>query len=502
MPVLHNLGEIRLFASLPFSLLVAISLPVLLVSYVVYQRFFHPLAKVPGPYWASITRLWMIKHSRDGDMHRTMIALHEKHGSLVRTGPNEVSVADPAAIKQIYGAGTKFEKSDWYSVWQGHRTFDLFAERKSKVHGQQRKLVSRPYAMESLKDLEPYVDETTQLFLRKMDERLGQVVDMGNWFQLFAFDIIGEITFSRNFGFLEAAKDDGSFHDIEATLGSAAWVGQVPWIFWLNDYLTPYIGNHLALVNRHGSIRTLALKEVEARKDRGSERKDMLAKLFAVQKEKPDALSISDVTSTAASNVFAGSDTTAISTRAIVYYLLKNPHCMKKLVQEIDDFRRQGKLSDPVKLEEADAMPYLQAVMYEALRLHPAVGMSLPRVVPAEGATVNGVYLPAKTVIGANPWVIHRNKQVYGEDVEVFRPERWMVEEKGDLHRFFFAFGSGARTCIGRNISWMEMSKLIPTLLLHYDMRLADPDAEWTETCWWFVIQRGVNLVLSRRVVS
>jgi len=187
MPVLHSLGENGLIANLSLPLLVAISLPVLFLSYVVYQRSFHPLANVPGPYWASITRLWMVKHSIDGDMHRTMIALHEKHGSLVRTGPNEVSVADPNTIKQIYGAGTKFEKSDWYSVWQGHRTFDLFAERSERIHGQQRKLVSRPYAMESLKDLEPYVDETTQLFLRKMDERLGQVVDMGNWFQLFAF---------------------------------------------------------------------------------------------------------------------------------------------------------------------------------------------------------------------------------------------------------------------------------------------------------------------------
>lgn len=192
MPALHSLGEAGLLASLPLSLLVAVSLPVLLISYVVYQRNFHPLAKVPGPYWASITRLWMVKHSLDGDMHRTMIALHEKHGSLVRTGPNEVSVADPTTIKQIYGAGTKFEKSEWYAVWQGHRHFDLFAERKEKVHGQQRKLVSRPYAMESLKDLEPYVDETTRLFLRKMDERLGQVVDMGNWFQLFAFGMLHE----------------------------------------------------------------------------------------------------------------------------------------------------------------------------------------------------------------------------------------------------------------------------------------------------------------------
>jgi len=102
-------------------------------------------------------------------------------------------------------------------------------------------------------------------------------------------------------------------------------------------------------------------------------------------------------------------------------------------------------------------------------------------------------------VIGANPWVVHRNEEVYGEDVDAFRPERWLKEANGDLHRFFFAFGAGARMCLGRNISWMEMSKLIPTLFLHYSLELADPSAEWTTQCYWFVMQHGVNVRLSRR---
>ena len=60
-------------------------------------------------------------------MHRTMIKLHSKYGKLVRTGPNEISVNDPSALKKIYAAGSKFSKSSWYEVFQGHRKFDLFA---------------------------------------------------------------------------------------------------------------------------------------------------------------------------------------------------------------------------------------------------------------------------------------------------------------------------------------------------------------------------------------
>lgn len=376
----------------------------LAISYIIYQRFFHPLASIPGPLWASLSRLWIMKHSWDGDMNVTMIDLHKRHGNLVRTGPNEVSVSDLAAIKTIYGAGTKFRKSDWYSVWQGHRKFDLFAERSERLHGEQRRLISRAYAMESLKDLEPYVDNAVNVFLDNMRQRQIQVIDMGNWVQLFAFDVIGEVSFSKRFGFMDAAGDDGSFGQIEGALKSAAWIGQVPWLYWLHDRLMPYIGNRLGITARHGSLRQFALREVTARKERGSDRKDILSKLLATHKEKPNELDDNAVTSMATSNIFAGSDTTAISTRAIIYYVLKNPDVKRMLLDEIDERRKAGKLSDPVALSEADSMPYLQAVMYEALRLHPAVGMSLPRTTPKGGATIAGKYLPGGSVVGANPW--------------------------------------------------------------------------------------------------
>jgi cytochrome P450 len=71
-------------------------------------------------------------------------------------------------------------------------------------------------------------------------------------------------------------------------------------------------------------------------------------------------------------------------------------------------------------------MPYFQACVREALRMHPAVGQLLERVVPPEGATISGVFLPAGTIVGMNPWVASRDKAVYGTDADVFRPERWI----------------------------------------------------------------------------
>lgn len=450
----------------------------LILVYIIYQRFFHPLASIPGPFAASLSRAWLMKHSWDGDMSTTMIALHKQHGDLVRTGPNELSVADLAAIKTIYGAGTRFRKSDWYSVWQGRRRFDLFAERDERVHAAQRRLVSRAYSAESLRDLEPYVDESIRVLLGHMEQRAGQVVDFGKWVQLFAFgkgsrrcvivpfargplimttDVIGEVTFSKRFGFMDAGTDSGTFYQLQGALRSASWLGQMPAIYWIHDLLMPYIGNHLKINARHGSLRQFAANEVAARRERGSDRNDILSKLLETHKLRPDEFDQAALTSMATSNIFAGSDTTAISIRAVVYYLLKNSSCARRLAEEIDEFHSQDKLSDPVSLSEAASMPYLQAVINEALRLHPAAGMNLPRVTPTGGVQIAGKYVPAGTVVGVHPWVVQRNARIFGEDPDHFKPERWLKADTGDMHRFMFAFGSGSRMCLGKNISMMEM---------------------------------------------
>jgi cytochrome P450 len=211
-------------------------------------------------------------------------------------------------------------------------------------------------------------------------------------------DVIGEITFSRRFGFMDAQKDDGIFSQIKVILKSGTWLGQVPWVYWIHDFMMPLIGNHLGVNLRHGKLRTYTEHEVQQRKDRDSDHQDILGKLFQVQKDKPSDFSVADVTSMAASNINAGSDTTAISLRAIVYYLLKNPEYKKKLLEEIDSMSMAGMMAGVVTLEQSRTMPYFQSVMYEALRLHPAVGMSLPRVTPAGGIVIDEHFIPGGVI--------------------------------------------------------------------------------------------------------
>ena len=248
--------------------------------------------------------------------------------------------------------------------------------------------------MDALEDFEQYVNAAVAHFNQKMQVRLGQNINMGLFVQLFAFDVIGEVTFSKRFGFVDKGSDDGFFAQIERVNRSGSWLGQVPTIYWIHDFLSPVIGNHLGVTARHARLRDFASREIENRKKIGSDHQDILAKLFEVQKQRPDEMNDVNVLSMATSNIAAGSDTTAISTRSVIYHLLKNPDCKKKLVEEIDMHMKDVGPMELIALEQTKRMPYLQACLYEGLRLHPAVGMSLPRVTPSGGIEIDGCFIP------------------------------------------------------------------------------------------------------------
>lgn len=168
--------------------------------------------------------------------------------------------------------------------------------------------------------------------------------------------------------------------------------------------------------------------------------------------------------------VFAGADTTAISLRSIFYYLLRDPSKLSAAVAEIDAAAAVDKLSYPLTGRKSRLhLPYVNACIKEALRLHPAVGMLLERHVPLGGAEICGRHIPGGTIVGINPWVVCRDPAVFDQPDD-FVPERWIVDEgAGEKAKerlvamersAAFVFGAGSRVCMGRMLSWIEMRKV------------------------------------------
>lgn len=141
-------------------------------------------------------------------------------------------------------------------------------------------------------------------------------------------------------------------------------------------------------------FRALASKKAKEHRDSDEKHMDILGYLEDVHRKKPDEYSEYDMVSTVTSNIFAGSDTTAIALRSMIYNLLANPQYHDRFLRELRERREAGQVSYPIRFQEAEEWPFLQAVMYEAIRLHPPFAVHLPRVVPQGGLVANGVYLP------------------------------------------------------------------------------------------------------------
>jgi cytochrome P450 len=132
---------------------------------------------------------------------------------------------------------------------------------------------------------------------------------------------------------------------------------------------------------------------------------------------------------------------------------------------EIDTASQAGLLSSPIQYEETrQHLPFFVACIKEGLRLHPPATNLFARVVPQEGCVIDGVFVPGGTEVTSYAYVVQRDRVLYGDDAELFRPERWLEGEKRTLvlDAAQFSFGMGSRVCLGKDIALMEMFKLLP----------------------------------------
>ncbi|KAF3935075.1 hypothetical protein ABW20_dc0109538 [Dactylellina cionopaga] len=493
-------------------LLRVLLLTVLSLLFVLVRNYLR-LRRIPGPFLAGLSNLWRVYYVKRGDAQDTYVKLHAEYGNVVRIGPNCVSVSGLDAIQAVYNIQDKFPKSEFYTPQQffvGGKPYEnMFNTTNEDFHQLLRKPVAKAYAMTTIVEYEPFVDDTTSLFLQKMEEMSGQTIDFAVWLQYYAFDLIGEITFSKKFGFLERGEDvDGIIHTLHS-LSRIQILGQIPWVDKVfrkryHKYKSkPSTSSvvQFTMAQMQQRLKSVRYDDKEFLSEQG--RRDFLSRFLAARQTYPDVVDDFRVLAYTNTNIVAGSDSTAITLRAIFYHLLRNPLTMDRLVQELDIAAETGKIksSPMVTWPESQNLPYLDAVVKEALRIHAALGLPLERV-NSKPIALYGYEFPAGTTLGVNAWVMHRDKAVFGDDADIWRPERWIQAsetQKKIMNRGLFTFGAGTRQCIGRNISLLEIYKVVPTLLLKFSFQLADPRDDWKIFNSVFVHQRDLNLVVRLR---
>ncbi|KAJ5831933.1 hypothetical protein N7474_000244 [Penicillium riverlandense] len=496
-----------------FTINLVLSLIIAFASRFLWNYLRSPLKSFPGPVPASFTNLWRMQDVFRGRCDITHNALHRKYGPAVRMGPNILSLSDPDLVGQVFTTKNPWMKSDMYNVndvvVSGVRIKNLFSHQDEKWHSTFIRPVKGLYSMSKVQDVEPGMDQTIKFFFEKLRERFiypGKVCEMSDYLNFFAWDLMSQITFSKDLGILQAGSDYmGFLKRSNKTLDYFASICQIPLLDLVLDK------NPVVRIGPPGFswANIFSLEQFQKRMQDGSPQSlyaDFLDKFLEAKEKYPDIVNDNMVITYLLSNVLAGSDTTANTMCSAVYHILKHPQVHKKLCEEL----RNADIQMPAKWKDLQSLKYLDAVMREAMRVHPGVGLMIERIVPKGGFVLpDGRFVPENTIVGMNPWVINKNESVFGANTEAFIPERWL-QNPGEADEVYqsrfskmkgtdFTFGAGSRACLGRYLAQLESYKLIATLFYTFDMDLLSQNHEWEVTNSWFVRQKSIPVHIKER---
>ncbi|KAJ5963516.1 Pisatin demethylase [Penicillium vulpinum] len=490
----------------PFTTRLASWATVIFIGFLFYRAFLGPLSHLPGPLLAKFTGQWRSLRYWRGRWHEDILEVHRQYGPIVRIAPNEVAVVDQKALKLLYGHGHNAAKTDWYGSWDpavGPPAF--FAVRDRKLHSTLRKRVSGAYTMSAILKYELHIQDCLDLFLRKLQKHsaAGSKIDMSNWTNAFAFDVVGELVYGAPLGHLESETDVSglrkSIFNIffwSANLGH--YWGQKS--LYYNKYSLA-VRKLLGSKNSITAFREWSISRVKKRWDMRetvpSPRNDMLSHFLHMKNPNGQGVRFDEVLGEAMNIIGAGADTTSIAMRACLFAVCSRADVYQKLQKEVDDFYKANKLSRPIQYLETQKLPYLCAVTKEAMRLFPSIVFQLLRFAPEGGICVDGKTVPAGTPIGISPVAQNRDPLVWGDNADDFLPERWLEGEERtrylDSNNMTFG-GSGPRMCVGKNIALVEIHKFLAQILRHFDVEIADKEKSWHVTSYWFAYQHDFNV--------
>jgi cytochrome P450 len=167
--------------------------------------------------------------------------------------------------------------------------------------------------------------------------------------------------------------------------------------------------------------------------------------------------------------LFAGSDTTATALTAALHLLGAHPEIQERAHDEV-----RGVLEgSPAAAADLTELPYLTAVVKEALRLYPPAYATSRRLTGGDDE-IDGTRIPDGADVGVYPWVTHRHPRHWDEP-ERFDPSRFTPEREAARHRYaWFPFGGGPRACIGGHFALLEALVVLGAVLTAY--RVSAPD--------------------------
>ena len=444
----------------------------------VYSLFFSPLAQIPGPLICRWTPLWTYYHSYVGDECTRIDDLHKRYGPVVRIAPNEVVIADGAALAPIYNEKGGFKKADCYANFdiEGHAT--IFSTRDAEYRSKRSKAVLPMFSMNNIRSEQQVIEDCVSRFIRRTklerDEakKDGNVVNMLNLTRSLALDAATSYLFGLPYGGIDEKSERLSasgYVDVLVAVGRFFFMPN--WLFLALEMTRSRLFPSKEEAESDKKVVNFAREAMHTNEKDSSTYQGRLAKAGISEHE--IEVQMKDL-------MFAGTDSTGTNLSTLCWWLAKKPEVYKTLRKEISE-------------APADANPqslrYLDAVVREGLRVSMANPTRLPRIVPLGGWTFqasNGrsYFIPEDTLVGCQLYTLHFNPAVF-VDPFAFKPERWL-DATPEMQRDAIAFGLGQRQCIARNLAQTELLLAVRAIAREGLLEGATAVGEKIEMFEWF----------------
>ncbi|KAH3919315.1 hypothetical protein HBH56_012840 [Parastagonospora nodorum] len=446
----------------------------------------YRLRHIPTPsVLASFSYLWLGRHTFSGKQYWVHRELHAEHGPFVRIGPNEVMTDDVSVIKQICSARSAYQRSSWYQTGRFNPYHDnLLSILSTPAHRELKTRLLTAIGSRENPGIEQAIDEQVKTLIRVIRTRYVGVpskekqplLDLGPISLFFTMDVTTRLVFGREIGDMEDETDHSGFlkhvADLWPQMSTSA---DVPWIrkVIFSPLFLRLLGPKVSDEKGFGKLMALAERHVEERFKTGykDEVQDMLSSMirngFNRQECEAHTLLL----------LLSGTESTACAIRAVLSYIITTPSVYSRLKEEITSAIRDGIVSSPITFAQAKRLSYLQAVIYEGIRMRtPLLGL-WPKW-SASDETFLGVFIPVGTCICMNTSALLRSPKLFGQDADIYNPERFVSldhEARMEMeHHVELAFGSGQWMCAGKNMAFMEINKIIFELLRNFDIQMAN----------------------------
>lgn len=452
-----------------------------------------PLSRIPGPRFYAFTK-WRLARDDWGQRTRTIQKLHERYGPVVRIGPEEIHFNSTTALRTIYGAGSGFERTSFYEMFNAYGKRNLFTFPGVADHAKRKRLLAHVYSKSAILTghTAAIIDSKIADFLRILETTPPtDGLEIFSALHYYAIDVITTFLYGTSeFGATTALQGTPShvslLNDImDPSRRHLAWFAVhlrslTSWLYTRTGQLESMLEPLLPMQKpaTYTGIRAHALRAMHNYRDaepdmRAMAHESIIARLWKVKDTA--GLDDLDVASECADHLLAGIDTTSDTLMFLIWALSlpKHAHIQRKIIEESRNIDPMSVKDGVVNPDVADRLPYLNAVIKETLRLYAPLPASEPRSSPVD-TVIDGYAIPSGTVCSMAPFSLHRNTEVFPNPME-WDPERWLKAERdpalAEMRKWWWSFSSGARMCVGMHLAMAEMA-LVPSIYRKYSTNI------------------------------